>query len=362
MSWMSQNYHIASLAGGVLVLGGLGYMAQSSAKEVEEGFAQIGGTKQETTTVVGVEEVAEVTKSLSGPNPLTPKRTGKGPNDEGREVDLFTSVDLFMKDGDASKVIDLLQEDDVHPPIPNEWWVVNRVDPSWSDAPMQDEDGDGFFNGEEHAAKTDPSDPKSHGDLISKLEVVSVSTDVWLLDFSGVIGKGNQFKFTFIPAEGPRVENRIPASKQLSIGDFFYPEEPGQRRFKLLKVEEKEVEVRFGKGKRKVKRKFATVEDQRPNKKGDQFVQPYQMKKDERAGYYRFDHTVTFRLNAIGKVGDTFEIEDNETFEIPQGDSKVQCKLVGVKIDPEAYKAGNVVPESVSVEYGAEKPIEIQVN
>ena len=353
MSWMSQNYHIASLAGGVLVLGGLGYMAQSSAKEVEEGFAQTGGKKQETTTVVGVEEVAEVTKSLSGPNPLTPKLA-----DKEREVDLFTSVDLFMKDGDASKVIDLLQERDVHPPIPNEWWVVNRVDPSWSDAPMQDKDGDGFFNGEEHAAKTDPSDPKSHGDLISKLEVVSVSTDVWLLAFSGVIGEGNQFKFLFIPAEGPRVENRIPASKQLSIGDFFYPEEPGQRRFKLLKVEEKEVDGRFG----KVKRKFATVEDQRPNKKGEQFVQPYQMKKDERAGYYRFDHTVTFRLNAIGKVGDIFEIEDNGLFEIPQGDSKIQCKLVGVKIDPEAYKAGDVVPMSVSVEYGAAKPIEIQVN
>lgn len=353
MSWMSQNYHIASLAGGVLVLGGLGYMAQSSAKEVEEGFAQIGGRKQETTTVLGVEEVAEVTKSLSGPNPLTPKSTPAE-----REVDLFTSVDLFMKNGDASKVIDLLQEPDVHPPIPNKWWVANRVDPSWSDAPMQDKDGDGFFNGEEHAAKTDPSDPNSHGDLISKLEVVSVSTDVWLLDFSGVIGEGNQFKFLFIPAEGPRVENRIPASKQLSIGDFFYPEEPGQRRFKLLKVEEKEVDGRFG----KVKRKFATVEDQRPNKKGDQFVQPYQLKKDEKAGYYRFDHTVTFRLNAIGKVGDTFEIEDNGTFEIPQGDSKIQCKLVGVKIDPEAYKAGNVVPMSVSVEYGAENPIEIQVN
>ena len=353
MSWMSENYHIASLAGGVLVLGGLGYMAQSNAKEVEEGFAQIGGKKQETTTVVGVEEVAEVTKSLSAPNPLTPKLV-----DNKREVDLFTSVDLFMKDGDASKVIDLLQEPDVHPPIPNKWWVANRVDPSWSDAPTQDKDGDGFFNGEEYAAKTDPSDPNSHGDLISKLEVVSVSTDVWLLDFSGVIGEGNQFKFFFIPAEGPRVENRIPAAKQLSIGDFFYPEEPGQRRFKLLKVEEKEVDGRFG----KVKRKFATVEDQRPNKKGDQFVQPYQLKKDERAGYYRFDHTVTFRLNAIGKVGDTFEIEDNGTFEIPQGDSKIQCKLVGVKIDPEAYKAGNVVPKSVSVEYGAQNPIEIQVN
>ena len=353
MSWMSQNYHIASLAGGVLVLGGLGYMAQSSAKEVEEGFAQIGGKKQETTTVVGVEEVAKVTKSLSGPNPLTPK-----PTPAGREVDLFTSVDLFIKDADASKVIDLLQEPDVHPPIPNKWWVANRVDPSWSDAPMEDKDGDGFFNGEEYTAKTDPSDSTSHGNLIDKLEVVSVKSDLWFLDFSGVIGTGTQFKFQFKPDGGRVSENRIPASKELKIGEFFYPEEPGMRRFKLLKVETKEVKGKFGPR----KRDFAHVEDQRPNKTEQVYIIPYRIQKDEKLDNTRFDHTVSFRLNAIGKTSDIFDIEENGTFAIPQGDKKIQCKLVAVEVDKAALKQGKVVVTSVKVDYGAEKPIEIQVN
>lgn len=353
MSWMSQNYHIASLAGGVLVLGGLGYMAQSSAKEVEEGFAQIGGKKQETTTVVGVEEVAKVTKSLSGPNPLTPK-----PTPAGREVDLFTSVDLFIKDADASKVIDLLQEPDVHPPIPNKWWVVNRVDPSWSDAPMEDKDGDGFFNGEEYQAKTDPSDSTSHGNLIDKLEVVSVKSDLWFLDFSGVIGTGTQFKFQFKPDGGAVSENRIPASKELKIGEFFYPEEPGMRRFKLLKVETREVQGKFGPR----KRDFAHVEDQRPNKTGQVYIIPYRIQKDEKLENTRFDHTVSFRLNAIGKTSDIFDIEENGTFEIPQGDKKIQCKLVAVKVDNDELKRGKVVVTSVKVDYGSASPIEINVN
>ncbi|MDB4537060.1 thrombospondin type 3 repeat-containing protein, partial [Akkermansiaceae bacterium] len=249
------------------------------------------------------------------------------------------------------------QEPDVHPPIPNKWWVENRVDPSWSDSPMQDKDGDGFFNGEEWKAKTNPSDPKSHGELISKLEVVSVSSDVWLLDFSGVIGEGTQFKFKFKPAGGAVQENRIPASQQLTPGEFFYPQEPGMRRFKLLKVEEKEVTGRFG----PVQRKFATVEDQRPNKKGTTYVLPYQLARgEETTKHTYYDHTVTFRLNATGEASNSFEVEENGTFAIPQGSSDKSYKLLGV-----ALKPGATEPESVSVEYGpagAKKTITIPLN
>ena len=356
MSWMSQNYHIASLAGGVLVLGGLGYMAKSNADEIERNFAAIGGKKKDTTTVVGVPEVGVTTESLSGLNTLKPPVTP-----ESREVDLFTSVDLFIKDGDASKVIDLLQEPDVHPGIPNKWWVKNRVDPSWSDAPMEDKDGDGFFNGEEYEAGTDPSDPNSIGGVITKLEVDSMKSDLWFLDFSGVIGQGTQFKFSFKPAEGDMAENRIPATRELKIGEFFYPEEPGLRRFKLLKVEKRDEEGRFG----PTKRDYAHVEDQLPNKEGELYVIPYRVQDKERLDHYHFDHTVTFRLNAIGKSADTFDIKENGTFEIPQGDSKILCKLVAVKVNKESLRQAKVEVVSVTVEYGPEgdkKTIEITVN
>ena len=86
------------------------------------------------------------------------------------------------------------------------------------------------------------------------------------------------------------------------------------------------------------------------------------IQKDEKSENTRFDHTVSFRLNAIGKASDTFDIKENGTFEIPQGDKKVRCKLVAVEVDEAALKQGKVVVTSVKVDYGSASPIEINVN
>ena len=130
------------------------------------------------------------------------------------------------------------------------------------------------------------------------------------------------------------------------------------RRFKLVKVETKEVQGKFG----PKKRDFAHVEDQRRNKTGQVYIIPYRIQKDEKLENTRFDHTVSFRLNAIGKTSDTFDIEENGTFEIPQGVQKIQCKLVAVEVDNAALKQGKVIVTSVKVDYGAANPIEIIVN
>ncbi|MDB4287379.1 hypothetical protein N9930_01150, partial [bacterium] len=107
--------------------------------EVKEGFEVDSSTKPgDEVTVEGGPIADEILKDLKELNPLKAKTL---PN--GRVVNLFTSVDLFVANGDIDNPIDLLDPDlaDVHPPIPNRWWVDKRVDPSFSDSPQKDEDG-----------------------------------------------------------------------------------------------------------------------------------------------------------------------------------------------------------------------------
>ena len=161
MSWIKENYHVAALGGGTLVLAGLGYLGYSGNQAVNETFSKLGTKQGKTTTAEGGEIAASVTKMVTEQDPVVHQKTS-----DGRPVNLFTSVDLYTKDGDKKKLLDLLKIDPVHPPIGNQWWVDNRIDPSYSDSPTMDQDSDGFTNKEEFLAKTDPNDPDDYGALV----------------------------------------------------------------------------------------------------------------------------------------------------------------------------------------------------
>ena len=233
MSWMKENYHIAALGGGVLVLAGLGYLGYSGNQTVNEAFTipnPPGGQKIEAD---GLPLATSTLERITSADPI---KVSKLPSE--RPVNLFTSVDLFIKAEDDSKLLDIIKIKPVHPPIPNQWWVDHRIDPTYSDSPQMDQDGDGYTNLEEFEAKTDPNDPKSVGDLIEKLEVVKIESDNWRLLFKTNIGQGRyQFDHLFIPYGGRVARNRIPAVKSVEIGGVFYDGEPGSARFKLLAVE-----------------------------------------------------------------------------------------------------------------------------
>jgi len=355
MSWIKENYHIAALGGGALVLAGLGYLGLSSNQAVNEEFNANNPTKKTDTTAPGGDIATEVLNSLTQAEPVEYR-----PTENGRPVDLFTSVDLYTKDGNQNELLDILKLPPVHEGIPNQWWVDHRIDPSYSDSPQRDQDGDGFTNGEEFAAKTDPNDPKKHGALITKLEVDSIESDMWLLLFKSVLGKGYQFDLLFRPFGGRSLTNRLSATDAAEEGDIFFKEAPGKDRFKLLKIESREEQGPTGLR----PRDWAIIEDQDPSKNGKKYEMPYNMREAKKRLFTQYDHRVNFKLNAVGEEGTIFKVAENGTFSLPSGgaDEDKTYKLVDVILEDPGPVVRKAVKVVVSYTEGTDtKTIEIDV-
>ena len=338
MSWIKENYHIAALGGGALVLAGLAYAGFSGNQTVNDEFIASNPPPGDVSTVEGGELATAITTSVSEVIPVEQYRTKKG-----RPVDVFTSVNLYTRGKNSRELLDLLSmSKPLHPPIKNQWWVDNNVDPSYSDSPQRDQDGDGFTNLEEFEANKDPNDPKSHGDLLTKLEVAAVESDLWRLRFNSVLGSGYQFNLQFKAFGGRTQTNRMPALQAVNEGDTFFKEEPAKNRFVLKKIEEREEMSSTG----KIKRNWAIVEDQRPNKKGWSYELPFKLRAGNQAKAIRYDHTVVFSLNAIGEAANTFKIEENGVFTLPNGsESDTKYKLVEVKLGEDRRPISVVVQE-----------------
>ena len=337
MSWMSENYHKAALGGGVAILAAVGYFSWSSASAKQATLEdQNAGKPGEDTSSSGGELAADLIASLKSPNSIKAAVTPKG-----REIDLFNSVNLFVKDGDVSKVIDLLQVDDIHAPIPNKWWVDNRVDPSWSDSPDRDKDGDGFTNAEEFHAKTDPSDDKSYGNLVTKLVVDQVDSNWWLVLLNSGFGNGSyQFRYTNEKGENTRMR----ATQSIQDGEVFFPDGPAKGRFKSVKEGKRMVAGTNG---RQTEQKYYIIEDLAENKKDQTYEAPYRPRKENEPMHYQFDNTVTFVLNAVGQQGKKHTVKENESFTVEADGKKLVYKLVNVDMGERPATE----PLAVEVEY-----------
>lgn len=335
MSWFKKNYHIVSLSGGALVLVGLGYFGFRGNQAVNEQFNADNPKRQNTVEVKGGDLADFLSKSIGEDTEIERRQI-----QSGRPVDLFTSVDLYTRENNHLEPLDLLTMDSpVHPPIDNQWWVDQRIDPSFSDSPQQDQDGDGFTNLEEFQAKTDPNDPGSYGELISKLEVVTVESDFWLLLFKSVLGKGYQFDFQFKGVGQRGQTNRIPASEAVQKGDSFFKRGVAKDRFVLKDIEAREEDGPTGRR----PRDWAIVEDQRPNKKGKTYELQFNLPAAKRRESTQYDHTVTFSLNAINEAANHFKVEENEQFTLPHSGGSLKYTLVEVKLGPDRKPVAVVV-------------------
>jgi hypothetical protein len=328
---------------------GLGYFGFSGNQAVNNEFNASNPPKKTNLEVPGPVILGDLITSLTKEEPVVRRATPKS-----RPVDLFTSVDLYTRGDNTKDLLDLLtMPEPVHSPIDNQWWVDHRIDPSFSDSPQKDQDGDGFTNLEEFTAKTDPNDVKSHGELITKLEVVTVESDMWLLLFKSVLGKGYQFDLQY-RAFGGRVQtNRIPASEAVNEGDTFFKAEPGKDRFSLRKIEPREEDGPTGLR----PRNWAIVEDLLPSKKGMTYELPFNLNAGQRRQATQYDHTVIFSLNAIGEASNKFKVEEKGTFSLPHGGEDLKYTLVEVKL------GADFQPVAVVVQIGddAEKTHEIPV-
>ena len=70
-----------------------------------------------------------------------------------------------------------LQNTQVHPPVPNEWFEKYALPIEDADALDQDPDKDGFTNLDEWQGNTDPTNAESHPDYTTKLHLVSATEE-----------------------------------------------------------------------------------------------------------------------------------------------------------------------------------------
>ncbi|MEY5018945.1 MAG: hypothetical protein RLZ22_33 [Verrucomicrobiota bacterium] len=340
MSWFSTHYEKAALGGAALAALGLAYFGWSKLNSVEEDFAtSLKGAGNNKTAVEGAERIPKALQSLAL------DRTWSQALDGDRPVDLFTGIPLFISSNDPAKAIDLRKDAPLHPPIPNTWWMENRLDPGFADSPSQDPDSDGFSNLEEFSAKTDPNNKNSIPPLIAKLKYVKDESLAWVIRPS--YGSEGKFPFNYEDSKGGK--NKVSASEMAAPGDLFFAEPPMQKRFKLLGSEvRKELNQKI---KVEMEVTIVRIEDQRPNKKGTVYELPSPLSEERKNEYIQYDRTAVLSLEALGQEGREFKVEENTTFALPPGAANKN------------YLVKKVTPEAITVEYpaadGSRKSIEI---
>lgn len=253
-SLMKNSYEKILLAVGALIAIVLTVFAFLKLGSVEEDFASASENPRKSPPILGEVVISEAASMLASPATLEPIKVG-----DNRIVDSFTGIDLFVRKGEEAP-IDLLasEEKPVHPPIPNLWWIQNKIDPGFGDSPQRDHDEDGFSNLEEFQAKTDPADKSSFPSLFAKVTVVEVLAEQWYLRFSERGGDELSFRIEGIQ-NGQKVENRMRGADVASPGDVFFAEGAYAQRFKYLERVEKE--VRPG-----LNRQVARIQDMQPGK------------------------------------------------------------------------------------------------
>ena len=326
-SWFSQNYEKAALGGAAVIAAGLVFAGWQKYGAVEVDFSnEPKGAGPNDPAVKDSDKVATAKASFN----LT-REWAKG-EDNGRPVDLFTGVALFVNKNNPSDPVDLVKDEPVHPPIPNQWWIDNRIDPGYGDSPQRDADDDGFSNMDEFTAKTDPNDARDYPGLISKLTYVGDESVEWVLRPGFPSGEA----FTFKYSNSLRQSNRAGAANPVPVGEVFFKEGAAQGRFKLLGSEkrtERNEAIRAD-----VEVTYVKVEDQKPNKIGKVYEIPAQFREADARKFSHFDRTAILSLDALGMAGKEFKVEENTAFPLPPG------------AESSNYKLTEVTPDSITVE------------
>ncbi len=332
MSWLNQNYEKAALGGAAVVALGLAFWGWSKVGGVEDDFtAEVRGTGNNDPAVAEGDLVAQAQASLA-----MPRDWAQG-DAEGRPVDLFTGIPLFVGSDNPNVGIDPITADPIHDPIPNTWWIQYRLDPGFGDSPARDPDQDGFSNLEEFQAKTDPTDPKAHPALIAKLKYVTDDSLVWLLE-PGYGSEDGSFPIKY--RDGENRKNAAGAGDMVAPGELFFSADPMKNRFKLLGSEvRRELNPRTNS---EVTVTYTRIEDQRANKKGTIYEIPSPFPRGRDEEFAQYDRTAVLSLEAIGLAGQEFRVEENTRFSLPP------------KAGGEDFLVKTVTPESITVEYAGE--------
>lgn len=339
MSWISENYEKTALAGAAVIAIGLSYFGWQNLSAVEEDFSsRPRGGGNEVATIKDSDRVTTAKSSFEIDRSWIQGET------EGRPVDLFIGVPLFVNKNNLNQPVDLPRSADVHPPIPNQWWIEHRIDPGFGDSPQRDEDEDGFSNLEEFNAKTDPTDKRSYPSLIHKLKYVTEESLQWVLRPGYASEDGG---FTFVYDDGNGNQIKTGAANPVPKDGLFFSQDPAKGRFKYLGFEK--IEQMNERIQSKVAVTMVKVEDMKPNKKGLVYEIPAQFKKANAREFSKFDRTAVFSLEALGLDGQEFKVEEFTAFALPQDADSKRYKLV--KVTPESVEIQETLEDGTTQSY-----------
>src|SRR6266480_2411635 len=124
-----------------------------------------------------------------------------------------------------------LQNTQVHPPVPNDWFEQFALPIENGDVLDQDPDGDGFTNLDEWQGGTDPTDKNSHPDYLTKLHLVSTAEEPFRYMFLSWVGRS--FAINAIDQSEP--------TQFLKMGDVIRGTD-----FKIVKFTEKHDRNQYG--------------------------------------------------------------------------------------------------------------------
>ena len=342
MSWVSNNYEKAVLGGAVAVALGLSFLGWTKYSEVAAEFdVPLVGGGINNTAVRNADLIAIAMASMKRDHAWVQAE------DNGRKVDLFTGISLFVSRDAPEKPLDIGNGSStpVHPPIPNSWWIQNRIDPGFADSPISDPDNDGFSNLEEFNAQTDPNNSKEYPLLISKLMYIKDETLTWVLR----PGTGANGLFSFNYQDNKNAINKTDIVQPIGPNGMFFARAPMANRFILLGSETR-MEMSKSTG-IPMEVTIVRIEDQRPNKKGTVYEIPAPLSSANMNAHAKYDRTAVLSLEALGLNGKEFKVEENTAFSLPSDSPKKD------------YLLKKVTPASITVEYtdknGGKKTVEI---
>jgi hypothetical protein len=124
-----------------------------------------------------------------------------------------------------------LQNTQVHPPVPNDWFEKYALPIEDADALDQDPDKDGFTNLDEWQGNTDPTTAESHPDYTTKLHLVSATEE----PFPYIFASRTKDKF------GINSIDETEPTQFLKVGDVIRGTD-----FKIVKFTEKKERNQYG--------------------------------------------------------------------------------------------------------------------
>lgn len=326
MSWISENYEKAALGGAAVIAVALAALSWKSHSDAAAEYEVALPAQSDDANVEGLPLILETDKSFKSAHEISRNSV----ND--REVDLFTSVPIFIKKGDLANPIDLFKGEAIHEGIDNMFWIKHGLDPGCEHSADLDPDEDGFSNREECIAGTNPVDFDSHPDPVLKLAIAAVTTEQVHVKPAAFDGRAT---FRLEDKKGNNLNKMKPTP--IAPGSVIsFSGAKMKERFKFVAVE--------GTG---LRDRVWTIEDLKPNKKGTQY-------KFDRKGNLQgapnrefgiMDSTVEFKLEALKAGGESFKVEENMSFELPSQGGEGKKAYV--------FKSINLKEKLVVIEYKA---------